>query len=124
MSKLKFLALLAVLALTFSLSLVAAVEDTPPHVFVGTVTIDGNAVPQGTEITALVGGEEKGFVWVYDRGEYGPLYVGEPTNGSLMITFLVDGYPADQTFTWHKGEATILHLTVHNDDPLIRPNQR
>jgi hypothetical protein len=123
MMRLKFLALLAVLALTLSLSAVAAVEDTPPHVFVGTVTMDGKAAPQGTGITALIAGEEKGFVSVYERGEYGPMYVEEPTNGSL-ITFRVDNHPANQAVIWEKGEATILDLTVDSDDPLIRPTQR
>lgn len=83
----------------------------------------GKAAPQGTGITALIAGEEKGFVWVYERGEYGPMYVEEPTNGSL-ITFKADNHLADQDVIWEKGEATILDLTVDSDDPLIRPTQR
>ena len=39
---------------TPALPLPAIVNDNPPHVFVGTVTIDGQPAPEGTEVTALV----------------------------------------------------------------------
>jgi hypothetical protein len=120
MNKLKFLALVAVLALTLSLSAVASAQDIPPHVFVGTVKVDGKVAPKGTRITAMIGGEEKGFVWVYERGEYGPLYVEDPTNGSV-VTFRVGDLAADQTVTWKKGGATILDLTASSDNPSPEP---
>jgi hypothetical protein len=123
MSKLKFLALLAVLALTFSLSAVASAQDIPPHVFVGNVTVDGMPAPQGTEISAFIGGEEKGFVRVYEGGEYGPLYVEDPISG-FLVTFMVGNDTADQAVIWEPGGITTLDLSADSDDPLIRPNQR
>ena len=114
MSRFKLWVFLTVLTLMLIMSTVAAVEDTQHHVFVGTVTVDGQAVPYGTEINALVEGQEKGSFQVYNPGEYGPLHVGEPARGSL-ITFWVNGHLAEQTLNWENGQTTILDLTVDTD---------
>src|SRR5919106_3670445 len=87
--------LLAVLGLTFSMSKMTSADDIPPLLFVGNVTLRGEPVLPGTGITALVHGEEKGFVQVYERGKYGPMYVEYPATDCL-ITFRIDNQMADQ----------------------------
>jgi hypothetical protein len=105
---------LTVLALMLIMSIVAAVENTQHHVFVGTVTVDGQAVPYGTEINALVEGQEEGSFQVYNPGDYGPLNVGEPACGSL-ITFWVNGHPGSPDLKLRERTATILDPTVDTD---------
>ena len=100
--------------LTVTLSLPAVTSGLSPHVFIGTVTVDGNPVPEGTRIAALVEGEERGFSQAYDRGKYGPLDVYEPNNGSL-VTFRLGNHTADQAVRWEKGGVTKLDLTVEGD---------
>lgn len=124
MSKLKFLALLAALALTFSLSGAASAQsDVPPHAFTGIVMVDGKAAPEGTKIVAVVEGEDKGSVIVHERGKYGPLNVEAPNSSDPIIIFKVDNYAAEQAVTWEMGEVTILDLTVDTDDSLSKPSQ-
>ena len=110
MNSFRLSAFLIVLSLMLIVSTVAAVENTQPHVFAGRVTVDGEAVPPGTEIIALVGGHEEGSFQVYNHGEYSPLHVGPPASGSL-ITFWVNGHPADQALTWEKHGSTSITTT-------------
>ena len=52
--------LVAALALYLALPAVSQAQRQPPHVFVGTALIDGAAAPQGTTVSAWVGGVEAG----------------------------------------------------------------
>jgi hypothetical protein len=116
MKKLKLLALLSALVLTFSLTAVAsAQEDVPHHAFTGTVMLDGKPAPEGTEITALISGEVKGFARVNEPGEYGPLNVTQPTTDGKLITFTINGQLAEQSVYWEQGGVTKLDLTIDTD---------
>jgi hypothetical protein len=114
MSKLRFLVLLAALALMLSLPAVASAqtEILPPHVFVGTALINGKSAPEGTEIIALINGEVRGSTTMGPDGFYQPLSV-EGSEGDL-IHFRVGLYTADQVFFWKEGGADILHLTARS----------
>ena len=62
------------------LPLPAVVNDNPPHVFVGTVTIGGQLAPEGTEVTA----------WVLEYSDpVGsstiPAVTGEPGSYTLLV---------------------------------------
>ena len=62
------------------LPLPAVVNDNPPHVFVGTVTIGGQLAPEGTEVTA----------WVLEYSDpVGsstiPAVAGEPGSYTLLV---------------------------------------
>jgi hypothetical protein len=109
--------------LTVTLSIPAVSSGLSPHVFIGTARVDGNAVPEGTRITAVVGGEEKGSSQVYDPGKYGPLEVHKPTSGSL-VTFRVGTRTAEQAVHWEQGGSTELDLTVEGDRSSIKSTQR
>jgi hypothetical protein len=99
------------------LPLPSIVNDNPPHVFVGTVTISGQPAPEGTEVTA----------WVLNYSEPAgssivPAVSGEPGSYSLLVpqygtnfngTVLV--LKVNDTFVtnavWVSGEAALLDLT-------------
>ena len=99
------------------LPLPSIVNDNPPHVFVGTVTISGRPAPEGTEVTA----------WVLNYSEPAgssivPAVSGEPGSYSLLVpqygtnfngTVLV--LKVNDTFVtnavWVSGEGTELDLT-------------
>ena len=62
------------------LPLPAVVNDNPPHVFVGTVTIGGQLAPEGTEVTA----------WVLEYSDpvgssIIPAVAGEPGSYTLLV---------------------------------------
>jgi hypothetical protein len=57
MPKIGFWLLLAVIALLVPFPTTALAQQLPPHRFFGTVTIDGVNAPDGTKITAVVGGQ-------------------------------------------------------------------
>ena len=86
-----------------------------PHVFVGTVTIDGVTAPDGTVITAWI----QGFIvpvgeGMVSGGDYFiqvPQYGNAPFNGKT-VTFKVGGLDAHQITEWQAGEGDILNLTA------------
>jgi hypothetical protein len=108
-----------IVLLTVTLSLPAVSSGLSPHVFIGTVRVDGKPAPEGTRITALVGGEGKESTQAYDRGRYGPFEVNEPANGSLVI-FRVGTRTADQVVLWEQGGSSELDLTVDSDRSPLR----
>src|ERR671917_1760379 len=108
MTKLRFLALLTVLALLLALPAVASAQQVPPHVFHGTVTVNGLGAPTGTEVTALAGGQPAATDTVDQNGEYTllvPQSEGE-------ITFQVGTLAATETSNWEQGGANIVNLTA------------
>ncbi len=84
-----------------------------PHVFVGTASIDGSLADDGTEVVALIDGEEAGTAIVRD-GKFTMLLVetGGKSYGGKTITFTVGEVPAPETSTWMRGEATSLELNA------------
>jgi hypothetical protein len=110
MTKLRFLALLTVLALLMALPAVASAQQVPPHVFHGTVTVNGLRAPSGTEITALAGGQPVATDTVDQNGQY-TLLVPQSEG---QITFRVGTLNADQTSNWEQGGANIVNLTANS----------
>ena len=76
--------------------------DTPPHVFIGTATIDGVFPPSGTVITALIDGAGQGSTTVGSGGKYGPLMVAQ--GSSTDITFMIGNLPLARLPPWSKVE--------------------
>mgnify|MGYP007088487499 CR=1 FL=1 len=93
------------------------VNDNPPHVFVGTVTIGGQAAPEGTEVTA----------WVLKYSDpVGTSIVPSVANSPGSYSLLVPQYGSDFTGTvlmikvnggfvknviWKSGDGDLLDLT-------------
>jgi hypothetical protein len=110
MTKLRFLALLTVLALLFALPAVASAQQVPPHVFHGTVTVNGLRAPSGTEVSAMAGGQAVATDTVDQNGQY-TLLVPQSEG---QITFRVGTLNADQTSNWEQGGANIVNLTANS----------
>jgi hypothetical protein len=106
----KCIVLPVILALLLLAPSVVEAQQRPPHIFVGTVTINGMPAPAGTKVRALVGGLERGFTTVADLGRY-QLRVN--SDRSDRITFMVGSLTADQTAVYEQGGADILNLTVN-----------
>src|ERR671914_2796547 len=113
MSKLRFLALLSVLALLFTLPAVVSAQQVPPHVFIGTVTVNGLRAPAGTEVTALAGGQELATTTVDPDGTY-TLLVPQ-TEGE--VGFGVGTLTAQQRADWEQGGADMVNLTASSVGP-------
>ena len=80
-------------------------QNRPPHLFVGTVTIDGSPAPEGTVVRALVDGIEVASVQV-EYGNYLPLAILIP---GQTVTFMVGDLTAAETFL---TEVDLLNLTA------------
>ena len=90
--------LLAVLALMpAALYAAAPQQGTPPQVFIGAVTINGQPATLGTEIAALVNGVSVATAEVDDQGNYRITVSDQPVNNT--VTFTINGQPAAQTHT-------------------------
>ncbi len=107
MTKMRFLALLAVLALFLTLPAIASAQQVPPHVFIGTVTENGGEAPVGREVTAYIGGVVQGSATVQAGGAY-TLLVNQGTGDA--ISFKIGNLDADQSATWEQGGGTVLDL--------------
>jgi hypothetical protein len=91
-----------------ALPAVASAQQVPPHVFHGTVTVNGLPAPVGTEVIALAGGQPVATGTVDQNGEYTllvPQSEGE-------ITFRVGTLNAAETSNWEQGGANIVDLTA------------
>ena len=114
MTKVKILALLVGMVLLFTLPAIVSAQNVRPHVFVGTAWIDHAAVPEGTTISAWVGGVEAGSTTTTDDGGTYSILVGqgETSLAGQTITFLIDGLSASQSATWMEGGGDELTLSA------------
>ena len=84
----------------------------PPHVFTGTVTVNGLLAPVGTRVTAFIDGMELAATMVSSDGKY-VLLVPDPPSGRTII-FKVGDFFASQIAAWESGGAEVLNLTAIN----------
>jgi len=120
--------LLAGVCLLMALFVTPAMAVPPlPHAFYGTVDINGDPAPIGTQVEAQVEGVVTGEgnpITVTEAGKYGgpggldpKLVVQGEIEGGATVTFYVDGVAADQTWEWHSGDVKELNLTVTSAPP-------
>lgn len=111
MIKVRFLALLSVMALLLTLPALASAQSVPPHIFIGTVTVNGLNAPAGTTVTAMIGEDVRGTAVVGANGTY-EMQVAAGTGSE--ITFMVETLTANETATWEQGGANVLPNTPFN----------
>ena len=70
MTKMRVLALLAVMVMMFMMPVVASAQQIPPHIFTGTVNVNGLSAPAGTLVWAVIDGEQQGSTAVAAGGSY------------------------------------------------------
>ena len=108
MSKLKFLAVLSMLAVLLTIPAVAYGQGTgiPPHVFTGKAMVNGQTAPDGTMVTAMIGNAEKGSGTVMD-GKYAlAVKAGDGTE----VSFMVGDAMVMEKGEWMMGGASMMDL--------------
>ena len=91
-------------------------NSEPPHVFVGSVTINGAPAPNGTEVTVwleefnapLGAGTSSGGDYSVLANQHG----AQSFEGRTLI-FKVNGQDSGETAIWEKGGATILAVSLN-----------
>ncbi len=111
MTKTRFLALVTALALLLAIPTSGFAPRVPPHVFVGTVTLDGAAAVDGAAVTAWIDGEQVAATNA-SGGEYSLLVdQGDSSFAGKTVSFKVSGANAAETAGWMQGGGDVLNLT-------------
>ena len=125
MTKMRLLALLAVVALVlFPTIALAEAAPVQPCRFYGTVQENGANVDDGTIISAMIGGAEVATTTTPAAGYGASSYAitiaqtGNTTFEGKTVTFKIGAKSAEQTGTWTLGGNTKLNLTV-GEPPVI-----
>jgi len=122
MTKLRVVALLAVVALLLFPAIALAQAPEPPMRFYGTVTIDGENVADGTVITATIEGDQYTTTTpaeAYGASSYAIKIV--PPEGTkyegATVSLQIGDQSVAQTGTWTKGGNVELNLSIGEAQP-------
>ena len=97
----RILALLAIVAMLAALPMTTLAQGEPPHVLMGTATLNGAPPPVGAEITAHAGDREVGSTTVRAGGSF-RIDVENPSG--RLVTFMIGGVRVSQTLDgWRSG---------------------
>jgi len=102
------------MALALLLAIPASVfaQREMPHVFVGTVTLDGAGAADGAAVTAWIDGAQVAATTA-SGGDYNLLVdQGDESFAGKTVSFKVSGANADKTATWVKGGGDVLNLVA------------
>jgi len=112
MTKSRFLAVVTALALLLAIPTAVFAQRVPPHVFVGSVTLDGATAADGAAVTAWIDGEQVAsttaaagmYSLIVDQGD--SAYAGK------TVSFKVSGAHAAETAEWMQGGGDELNLVA------------
>ena len=118
MTKFRFLALFAALALLLTVSTTVLAQGAPkyPHVFTGDVMVGTSDAEDGTEVTAMIDGETVGMTMVMDGDYVIKLDPGDPSAEGYMdftdktVMFMVGMEDVEQSEMWMEGGVSRLNL--------------
>jgi hypothetical protein len=121
----------AMVLLTLSPTVAEAVPPIPSS-FYGTVKLNGSNVPDGTKVSAWIGGvkyaETETTIWegdsVYSIEVPGDDPETPGKDGGVegeTIVFKIASYTANQTGTWHSGTNVELNLTAAEGTVTVTP---
>jgi hypothetical protein len=103
-----------------------AEAQSPPHVFVGEVLLDGAPAPDGTPVRAVLPGRPLPRAQTTVRDGKYTLIVEEPQQTPLqtsldeaVVGFVVGDFPARQSQVWRLGELTVMTLTATSALPPV-----
>ena len=109
MTKTRFMALVTALALLLAIPTTVFAQNARPHVFVGTVTLDGATAADGAAVTAWVDGAQVAATTA-KGGSYDLLVVSTAGFAGATVSFKVSGVDAAETIAWEEGGGDIVHL--------------
>ena len=110
MTKTRFLALVTALALLLAIPTSVLAQRVPPHVFVGTVTLDGAGVVDGGAVTAWIDGEQVAAANASGGNYTIQIDQGDSSYAGKTVSFKVGGAEVADTAEWMQGGGTILNL--------------
>jgi len=100
------------LTLLLAIPTIAFAQRVPPHVFVGTASLNGVAAADGAVVTAWVDGEQVANTYAAD-GEYTLLVdEGFSSFAGKTVYFKISGVYAAETADWEPGGAHVLDLVA------------
>ena len=112
MTKTRFLALVTALALLLAIPTSVFAQRVPPHVFVGSVVLDGVAAADGAAVTAWVDDEQVADTTA-SGGDYSLVIdQGDSSYAGKTVSFKVSGSDAAETASWKQGGGDILDLNA------------
>jgi hypothetical protein len=112
MTKTRFLTLVMALALLLAIPTAVFAQRVPPHVFVGTASVNGVAAPDGSAVTAWVDGEQVADAYA-SGGDYTLLVdQGDSSFAGKAVSFKISGVEAAETADWTQGGAEVLDLVA------------
>ncbi len=120
MTKTRFLALLTALALLLTIPTAVFAQNTIPHVFLGTATLDGATAVDGTAVTAWVDGQQVAATNVAG-GSYQLIIGGAAGFAGETVVFRVGSANAAETADWIMGGADVLNLTASSQGATTAP---
>jgi hypothetical protein len=110
MTKTRFLTLVMALALLLAIPTAVFAQRVPPHVFVGTASLNGVAAADGAAVTAWVDGEQVADAYA-SGGDYTLLVdQGDSSFAGKAVSFKISGVDAAETADWIQGGAEVLDL--------------
>ena len=110
MTKTRFLALVTALALLLAIPTSVLAQRVPPHVFVGTVTLDGAGVVDGGAVTAWIDGEQVAAANASGGNYTIQIDQGDSSYAGKTVSFKVGGAEVADTVEWIQGGGTVLNL--------------
>ncbi len=110
MTKTRFLALVTALALLLAIPTSVLAQRVPPHVFVGTVTLDGAGVVDGGAVTAWIDGEQVAAANASGGNYTIQVDQGDSSYAGKTVSFKVGGAEVADTVEWIQGGGTLLNL--------------
>jgi len=115
MTKTRFLALVTALLLLLAIPTSVFAQRVPPHVFVGSVVLDGVAAADGAAVTAWVDDEQVADTTA-SGGDYSLVIdQGDSSYAGKTVSFKVSGSDAVETASWMQGGGDILDLNAATD---------
>ena len=112
MTKTRFLTLVMALALLLAIPTAVFAQRVPPHVFVGTASLNGVAAADGSAVTAWVDGELVADAYA-SGGDYTLLVdQGDSSFAGKAVSFKISGVDAAETADWIQGGAEVLDLVA------------
>ena len=123
MTKTRFLTLVMALALLLAIPTAAFAQRVPPHIFVGSATLDGTTAVDGAAVTAWIDGEQVAATHAAG-GEYTLLVDQEDSSFSgKTVSFKISCANAAETATKAKKPVCESQaITDCNSYPTIRNN--
>lgn len=86
--------------------------DVPPNIFLGTATIDGQVVPDGTNVTSCIDGEPVASSLVTAGMFLITVEQRTPSLDGKEVAFSIDGVDANETAVWSIGGAVLIDLSA------------